>query len=338
MKKQLIEEILRFKKLSGVLLNENSGEKALADIVIARLVKTGEKSLPKEIGTFTTTSGTKGVLSADGYRSLLTKSVLSAEEKKTLHSINKNIVREIGIDVFVTAIKDVTKNMGRLEAVALENKIINEFFDATTGNTLKSSLNIGSLKPEIELDIPEFSIAPPVVIDDILTVGQKNQIRKEMDDFVQGNLDYNTINQVSKEDLSKISQIQKLKENDTGLKLLEEKAKLEKELMVEDRKLKELTIKEKEIDIKLKQDKGNVELQKEKQGLKKLVAETWKARLGILWELRWLIIGVIVFLVGWKAVLPVLKNILTGKSALDGVLGGSSGSGGSSGKKSMSDY
>ena len=139
MKKQLIEEINRFKKLSGILINENTGEKALADILISRLVKTGEKALPREIGTFTTKTGTKAVLNVSAYKNLLTKSVLNADEKKLLHTINKNIVKDMGGEFFVTAIKDVTKGLGRLESIALESKILNEFFDATTSEVIKST-------------------------------------------------------------------------------------------------------------------------------------------------------------------------------------------------------
>lgn len=342
MKNQLIEEINKFKKLSGILINENSGEKALADILISRLVKTGEKALPKEIGTFTTKAGTKGVLNAEGYKNLLTKGVLNSEEKQVLHTVNKNIVREMGVDIFVTAIRDVTKGLGRLESIALENKIVNEFFDEATGNTIKSSLNIGKLKPENEPTGPQsgtpvikVNTAPPAGIDEILSIQQTSQIRKEMSDFVSGNLDYATINQVSKEDLSKMSQIQKLRENESGLKVLEEKAKAETALIEADKKLKELALKEKELDIKLKQDKGNVELLNQKQDLKLKKAQTMKVRLGILWELKWWIVGAAVLLFGYKAFWPSVKKVLFGESVLKGVGGSSSGG---SGKKSMSDY
>lgn len=324
MKKQLTEEINKFKKLSGILIKESGGEKALADILIAKLVKSGEKALPKEIGTFTTKAGSKAVLNADAYRNLLTKATLTSEEKNTLHTINKNIVREIGSDVFISAIKEVTKGMGRLEAITLENKIINEFFDDATGDTIRRSLNVGQLKtdePEVNTPRPQtlrVNTEPPAGMDDIISVGQKSEIRKEMDDFVKGNLDYATISQVSKEDITKMSQIQKLRENETGLKVLEEKAKAEKDLIETEKKLKELTLREKELDIKLKQEKGNVEVQKEKADLRRIKAETTKARLDILWKLKWWIIGGVVLVFGYRAAWPYIKNVIIGKSVFGG--------------------
>jgi hypothetical protein len=157
MKKELIEEINKIKKLSCTLINENSGEKALADILIGRLVKSGEKTLPREIATFTTKNGAKAFLNVEGYRKLLTKGVLTSEEKKILHTVNKNIVKEMGAEIFIVAIKDVTKGLGRLESIALENKILDEFFDEVTSDTIKSSLNIGRLKPDTpNLDVKTF--------------------------------------------------------------------------------------------------------------------------------------------------------------------------------------
>ena len=121
MKKQLLEEIKKFKKLSGIrIINEASGEGELADLLISKLVKTGEKSLPKEIAGYTTENGVKGVYKVDYFKALLTKGELSVEEKRILHSINKNIVEKVGSDVFTTAIKSVTKNLDELEAIAFE--------------------------------------------------------------------------------------------------------------------------------------------------------------------------------------------------------------------------
>ena len=139
-----------------------------------------------------------------------------------------------------------------------------------------------------------------------------------MYDYVSGNVDYATINQVSKDDLSKMSQIQKLRENESGLKVLEEKANAEKALIEADKKLKDLALKEKELDIKLKQDKANVEIQKEKQELKRLKAETTKARLDILWKLKWWIVGAGILLFGYKAFWPSIKKVFMGESVLSG--------------------
>jgi len=117
MKKQLIEEINNFRRLSGLLIKESGGEKALADVIISTIVKSGEKILPKEIGTFTTKAGTKAVLNVATYRSLLTKTTLSVEEKEILSTINKNIIREMGEDIFVNAIKEATKGLSRTETL-----------------------------------------------------------------------------------------------------------------------------------------------------------------------------------------------------------------------------
>jgi copper chaperone CopZ len=183
---------------------------------------------------------------------------------------------------------------------------------------------VGQLKtdePEIKTTTPQtlrVNTEAPTGLDSIVSVGQKSEIRKEMNDFVQGNLDYTTISQVSKDDITKMSQIQKLRENETGLKVLEEKAKAEKDLIEVEKKLKELALKEKELDIKLKQEKGNVEVQKEKADLKRIKAETTKARLDIIWKLKWWIIGGVVVIFGYKAAWPYIKSVIVGKSVFSG--------------------
>lgn len=350
MKNQLIEEINNFRRLSGILIKESGGEKALADLLIGRLVKSGEKSLPKEIGSFTTKNGVKSVLNVDAYKNLLTKSVLSTEEKDVLHTINKNIVREFGVDIFVDAIKAVTKNMGTLEAIALENKILKEFFDTSTANTLKSSLNIGQLKPETPEPKPEPRVDDegpivrwaddlvldiPPVVDDILTVEQKNAVIREVEDVIRGEISMDELARINASELQKISQLQKLRENETGLELLKEKTRLEKELLETQRrnadliaKEKELAIKEKEMEIAHKKNVNdkeieakNIQLKKERAELRVHRISAVKQILLILGSMKVLIIVICIYAFGWDGVWKAIKGFFT----KDGFFGGESG-------------
>ena len=142
MKKQLIEEIQKFKRLSGVrVINEGSGEGEFADLLISKLVKTGEKNLPKEIASYTTENGVKGVYKVDYFKALLTKGELSVEERRILQSINKNIVEKVGSDVFTTAIKEATSGLDNLTALALEEKILKDYFDDNTRVIIEKRLN-----------------------------------------------------------------------------------------------------------------------------------------------------------------------------------------------------
>lgn len=344
MKKQLIEEINNFRRLSGILIKESGGEKALADLLIGRLVKSGEKSLPKEIGSFTTKNGVKSVLNVDAYKNLLTKSVLSGEERDVLHTINKNIVRELGTDIFVDAIKAVTKNMGTLEAIALENKILKEFFDTSTANTLKSSLNIGKLKPETPeppvddkspvIFVDDIDVTPPPIVSQFIEQPTIERIEREFSDFVSGNLDYNTISRISMDDLNKMNQIQKLTENQKGLELLAEKNRLQKKLAEEQLEIARLKKEEAAVDLQLKKDVNNLELKAKKQELRLKSFQIAESAAGTVSKLKWFIIVGLIILFGVGSALTLGKKVLFG----GGVLGGDGKSSGGSGKKSMKDY
>lgn len=341
MKNQLIEEINNFRRLSGILIKESGGEKALADLLIGRLVKSGEKSLPKEIGSFTTKNGVKSVLNVDAYKNLLTKSVLSTEEKDVLHTINKNIVREFGVDIFVDAIKAVTKNMGTLEAIALENKILKEFFDTSTANTLKSSLNIGQLKPETPVDDVgpvvrwaddiNIDVTPPPIVNQFIEQPMIERIEREFSDFVSGNLDYNTISRISMDDLNKMNQIQKLTENQKGLELLAEKNRLQKKLAEEQLEIAKLKKEEAALDLQLKKDANNLELKSKKQELRLKSFQIFESAAGTVNRLKWFIIVGLIILFGVGSALTLGKKVLFG----DGVLGGDGKSSGGSGKPKL---
>jgi AraC-like DNA-binding protein len=56
----------------------------------------------------------------------------------------------LGPEIFVKAIKESTKGLSRTETLAVEAKILNDYFDEITGTKIKSFLNIGRLKPAIE--------------------------------------------------------------------------------------------------------------------------------------------------------------------------------------------
>ena len=354
MKKQLLEEINKFKKLTGIqVLKEESGERGLAELLISRLVKAGEKTLPKEIGSFTSKTGVKSVLNVQAYKNLLTKDVLNVEEKDLLHTINKNIVREYGAEFFTKSIKEVTKNMGSLEAVALENKILKNFFDEATSNSIKSSLNIGAIKPEapkpaepsgLKPETPTIKVsAPPMpgVAGEILSVEQQNVIRKEINEVIKGGLNVEELTRITKGELEKISQIQKLKENEIGLKLLEEKAALEKQLMEAQKRNadiatreKELAIKEKEMAMKHQTDANAIDLKSKKSDLRLKRTQTTKEIILILLSLKTVIIIVCIYLFGWNSVWSAVKTFFSGDGAVGKWFKGNKSSGGSgSGEK-----
>lgn len=349
MKKQLIEEINNFRRLSGILIKESGGEKALADVIISTIVKSGEKLLPKEIGTFTTKAGTKAVLNVATYRSLLTKTTLSVEEKELLSIVNKNIIREMGEDIFVNAIKEATKGLSRTETLAVEARLITNLFDDTTGASIKKSLDAGRVKPQpdpqprVDDEGPvirwedDLVLDIPPVVDDLLTTEQKNMVTREIEDVIRGQINMDELAKINAREIEKISSIQKLRQNENGLELLKEKTRLQKDLLDAQRrnaelvtKEKELAIKEKEIEIAHKKNVNDKEVAAKDIQLKKERAELNLARvnigksilltLGSLWVL-W--VAIYVYNYGWSGVFGILKKLLSWK--------GSSGEGGSSG-------
>lgn len=341
MKKQLIEEINNFRRLSGLLIKESGGEKALADVIINAIVKSGEKLLPKEIGTFTTKAGTKAVLNVVTYKNLLSKTVLNIEEKQILHAVNKNIIREMGEDVFVNAIKEATKGLSRTETVAVETRLIGNLFDDTTGASIKKSLDARRVKPQPEPPVDDegptvrwvddIDVTPPPIVSQFIEQPTIERIEREFSDFVSGNLDYNTISRISMDDLNKMNQIQKLTENQKGLELLAEKNRLQKKLAEEQLEIAKLKKEEAALDLQLKKDANNLELKSKKQELRLKSFQIFESAAGTVNRLKWFIIVGLIILFGVGSALTLGKKVLFG----DGVLGGDGKSSGGSGKPKL---
>lgn len=355
MKKQLIEEINNFRRLSGLLIKESGGEKALADVIINAIVKSGEKILPKEIGTFTTKAGTKAVLNVTTYRSLLTKTTLSVEEKELLSTVNKNIIREMGEDIFVNAIKEATKGLSRTETLAVEARLIVNLFDDTTGASIKKSLDAGRVKPQPQPE-PEPRVDDegpvirwendlvldiPPVIDNILTVEQKEAVTREVEDVIRGGINMDELSRINTIEIEKISKLQKLRQNENGLELLKEKTRLQKELAESQKrnaelatKEKELSIKQKELEIQHQKNLNDKQIEKESISIKKERAQLAESRvnigknilltIGSLWVL-WT--AIYVYNYGWSGVFGILKKFLSwnGASGEGGKSSGGSG-------------
>lgn len=108
-KQRLTEEINKFKKLSGLkpkILNEASGGGEIADLILRKIMRAGERSLPKEVGEFTY-NGVKQVLHADQYVRMMESSTLSTAEKNILKEINEKIIRRVGAEEYDRIVNDV---------------------------------------------------------------------------------------------------------------------------------------------------------------------------------------------------------------------------------------
>ncbi len=84
------------------------------------------------------------------YKELAAKSNRTIEEKSEFQEMNKILVQELGPDFFVNQIKEATKGLSRTETLAVEAKILTDYFDEKTGRKIKDFLNIGRLKPAVE--------------------------------------------------------------------------------------------------------------------------------------------------------------------------------------------
>ena len=130
-------------KLSLIgIINEESGEKGFAELVLRNLVKTGEKTLPKEIGRYEV-NGVKMVLKTESYTYLMTKGVLTNEERLIIRQINRNIINKVGEDIFVVAIKEATRGLDRFGTKAVENRILNNYFDGESIARIENKLRPG---------------------------------------------------------------------------------------------------------------------------------------------------------------------------------------------------
>jgi hypothetical protein len=108
-KEQLTEEINKFKKLSGLkktILKEASGEGEIADLILRKIMRAGERSLPKDVGEFVY-NGVKQTLHADRYMAMMESSTLNATEKDILKGINEKIIRKIGAEEYDKVVNDV---------------------------------------------------------------------------------------------------------------------------------------------------------------------------------------------------------------------------------------
>jgi len=94
--------------------------------------------------------GSNSSFNIERYKELKEKSNRTIEEKSEFQEMNKILVQEFGPEIFVNAIKESTKGLSRTETLAVEAKILNDYFDEITGTKIKSFLNIGRLKPAIE--------------------------------------------------------------------------------------------------------------------------------------------------------------------------------------------
>jgi len=181
----------------------------------------------------------------------------------------------------------------------------------------------------------------PPIIDDILTIEQKNVVVREVEEVIQGGISMDELARINAAELQKISQLQKLRENETGLELLKDKTRLEKDLLDAQRrntdliaKEKELAIKEKEMEIAHKKNVNDKEIEAKNIQLKKERAELRVHRLSalkqiflILGSMKVLIIAICIYAFGWDGVWKFIKGFFT----KDGFFGGASG--GSNNKK-----
>jgi hypothetical protein len=92
----------------------------------------------------------KSLINNERYKELTAKTNLTGEEKSEFQEMNKILVQKLGPEIFINAIKEVTKGLPRLETIALESVIVQDYFDDATGSKIKSSLNIGRLKPAVD--------------------------------------------------------------------------------------------------------------------------------------------------------------------------------------------
>ena len=181
MKLQLIEQINKIEKLSGIKLLNESGVSTATEMIISKIVGAGEKMLPREIGEFFALSGAKGVLSTSTYRTLLLKTTLTAEEKYILQQVNSKIVSKFGPKVFTDAIEKSLQGLTRAESVAIENRMLDDYFDNNVRKIIANDLKIGKIHMAPAKSIDDF-LETDVLYNNISDAKVKQSYRQQLID------------------------------------------------------------------------------------------------------------------------------------------------------------
>ena len=352
MEKKLLSEINRYREIVGLpILNEEpfggGGEKDAAKFLIDLLFKDEVKSAEKGLFNLekTTDAGKKQIfkMKPSVVKETMAKDtkLLTGDEKELLHNVGSNMVRVLGADVVADAIiagskviEDIgVRKIARKELIDkyfigdTKTKVQEEIVDRISSTIINKTTEPAFDPKELSRIIDEAMAKniPPQEIKSILKPEEIEVVNAEMNDFVKNNVNVETITRVSRDDIFKMGQLQKLKENEVGLKMLENKAAAEKELMALEKQKKELEVQDKKNDVELNKDKGNLDLQKKKSDIKLARLENFKSMLDVVNKLKWWIIGAIVVIVGWKKLAKgPLKSVVKGDSALPDLTGSDS--------------
>ena len=279
--------------------------------------------------------------------------LLSLEEKELLHNVGKNMInvlgREVVADAIITGTKTIEdiaiRKMTRKEMVEkyftgeskaqIQDEIADQLSNAVT-NTIQNVVQpVQTIDPKEIARIIDEAIAknaPPKIVETVLKPAEIEQVKVQMQELVKGDVDMATISRMSSDDIAKASQAQKLSQNDVALQM-------NKDLREHELELKRLQRAEKDIEIQAKRDEMAAEKERRDQSnatqkknddldisgkktenkTKKL--ENLKQRIDIALTMKWLAIGAVVAIFGWKSCAKgPLKNILKGEPVFKGSL------------------
>jgi hypothetical protein len=307
MRRNLNEQIQAFRKLTGLLLNEGPGE--LLTRLISKLTKvsledaaiTAFEGLEKK-GLLTIDKASKTIKTinwpalADADLKLLFKS-------RTVRTMFEEAAKESGVDI-TNAV--MTRSLG-----GNFKKLLNGYKQAESEGLFDSGKTFFK-KPDVTPTVTPTSSAvpPPPEVAKVMD--------KKMSDYVSNKLKLSEVRNVTDEDITKMANLQGLKQNGEAVKMAENATKHQKEVNTIELKIKSLDAKEKELDIAIKKNSSDVDLKMKKTQLanEKLTLNT--RRIQLIWKAKWYIIGVLVLVLGWKKIVPLIEKIAKGQPIFSG--------------------
>lgn len=295
-KLEIIKENFNRLVVEKEIINEAGGDvsREVIDLLISKVARAGESTLPKEILTITDKNGIKQVIKNEWYVKLMSKENLTQNELNLIHSINKNIVNEIGTAEIANVIRNSTKNLDSFTAEMAQDAYLTKFFDKNTAKSVENELK--GIKPPIT----NVNVTVPPEIQKNL-----NQIADEI--YKSGNLNNLSSWGFSKEELKQLEHLLRLKKNANSIRLADELTNSEIQI---NKAKKELL----DAETKL----ANVRGEGERNALKTKKREVWKKLISL--NKKKIIIGLAIYtyLFGIEKVVSIVKKVINNYGIFSG--------------------
>jgi hypothetical protein len=302
-KLEIIKENFNRLVVEKEFINEAGGDvsREVIDLLISKVARAGESTLPKEILTITDKNGIKQVIKNEWYIKLMSKENLTQNELNLIHSINKNIVNEIGTTEIANVIRNSTKNLDSFTAEMAQDAYLTKFFDKNTAKSVENELK--GIKPKVSKPRKPRTKAdvkvPPAIEKNLNQVADKIYKGQNLNSAIKWD--------VSPEEMAKINQLVKMKGDGNAIRLNNELIESNKELVQARKNL---------VDTEAQLNQTRDVAKREELKIKK--RKFWLDIVKITKYKILVTLGIYIALFGWKDLIPVAGKIINGESIIWG--------------------